>query len=281
MRLVLFNPAVHPLFNSILEYPPQNYSFISPKKPNNKKPQFSEKIRIVAPLKNNSVLALLRYQLRWYIDGSSKKIPNGVALVFSPHRLINCRKKPWVVMVEHIGDLCPIMYDINNLWLYKSFIEKGLSSKWCKKIMTYLETEKITLFELNCEKFKDKIEVVNLAVPPKNFQKEYGKDKVSLLFLGTVRAPAGSSFEERGGRELLEAFKILNKRYKIIELIIRASIPPYIYNTYSRILAEKNVKIFDQIVSSEELDRIMRSSSILLFPGHITPALTFLDAMGY
>lgn len=147
-------------------------------------------------------------------------------------------------MIEHVGDLCPIIYDVKHLWLYRSFIEKVLSSKGCKKIMPYLDTEKMTLFKnLNCERFKDKIEVVNLALPPKNFRKEYGKDKISLLFLGTVhartRAHAGMPFEERGGIELLEAFKTLNKEYNNLELVIRAKVPQYIHSKYSQILAEK------------------------------------------
>jgi len=106
-------------------------------------------------------------------------------------------------MIEHVGDLCPIMYDIKHLGLYRSLIEKVLSSKWCKRIMPYHDTEKVTLFKtLNCEKFKDKIEVVNLAVPPKIFEKEYGKDKISLLFLGTAhKSNIPGSFEERGGLE--------------------------------------------------------------------------------
>jgi len=206
-----------------------------------------------------------------------------VDLIFSPHKLIYSKKKPWVVMIEHVGDLCPIIYDIKHLGLYRSFIEKVLSSKWCKKIMPYLDTEKMTLFKgLNCERFKDKIEVVNLAVPPKNFEKEYGKDKISLLFLGTVhKSNISGGFEERGGIELLEAFKILNKRYSILELVIRTSVPSYIHNKYSQILAGKNVKIFEQVLSREEWENIMKNADIFLFPGHITPALTILDAMSY
>jgi glycosyltransferase involved in cell wall biosynthesis len=203
-------------------------------------------------------------------------------LIFSANRLIYSKKKPWVVMIEHIGDFCPIMYDIKHLGLYRSFIEKVLSSKWCKKIMPYLDNERMTLFRLNCEGFKDKIEVVNLALPPKNFEKEYGKDKISLLFLGTAhKGNIPKSFEERGGLEVLEAFKVLNKRYDNLELVIRSHVPPYICNKYSQVLAGKNVKIFEQVLSMEERDHIMQNADIFLFPGHITPALTFLDAMSY
>lgn len=286
MRQILFDHAgfgFHSMFNSILEYPPQGYEFIFSGKSISKKPQLGKKIRSAVPLKKNSVRRLLWYQLRWYIGDVFQKTSADADLIFSPHKLIFSKKKPWVVVIEHVGDLCPIIYDIKHLWFYRTFIEKVLSSKWCKKIMPYLNTEKLTLFKgLNCERFKDKIEVVNLALPPKNFKKEYGKDKISLLFLGTVhKSNIPGSFEVRGGIQVLETFKILNKKYNNLELVIRSPVPPYIHNKYSQILAEKNVKIFEQVLSKEEWEHIMKNADIFLFPGYITPALTFLDAMSY
>jgi glycosyltransferase involved in cell wall biosynthesis len=285
MRRILFAAGFgfHSLFNSILEYPPQGYEFIFPEKPTGKKPQLSKKIRNAVPLKNNSLRGLLLSQLSWYTGDLFRKTSIEADLIFSANRLIYSKKKPWVVMIEHIGDLCPIMYDIKHLGFYRFFIEKVLSSEWCKKIMPYLDTERMTLFKsLNCEGFKDKIEVVNLAVPPKIFEKEYGKDKISLLFLGTAhKGNIPKSFEERGGLEVLEAFKVLNARYENLELVVRSHVPPYIRNKYSQVLAGKNVKVFEQVLSMEERDHIMQNADIFVFPGHITPALTLLDVMSY
>lgn len=286
MRRILFAHTgfgFHSMFNSILEFPPQGYEFILPNKPISKKPQLSKKIRNAIPLKENSVRRLLWSQLRWYTEDLFKKTSIDADLIFSAHNLVYSKKKPWVVMIEHVGDLCPIIYDVKHLGFYRSFIEKVLSSKWCKKIVPYLDINKMTLFKtLNCERFEDKIEVVNLAVPPKNFEKEYGKDKISLLFLGTAhKSNIPKTFEERGGIELLEAFKILNTRYSNLELIIRSHVPPYIRKKYSQVLAEKNVKIFEQLLSTEEWAHIMKNADIFLFPGHIDPALTILDAMSY
>jgi len=289
MRQILFDYVgigFHSIFNSILENPPQGYEFVFSRKSISEKPHLSRKqlskiIRNAVPLKNNSVCRLLWCRLRWYTDEIFKK--TSTDLIFSAHKLVYSKKKPWVVMIEHVGDLCPIIYDVKHLRLYGSFIEKVLSFKCCKKIMPYLNTEKMTLFKnLNCERFKDKIEVVNLALPPKNFKKEYGKDKISLLFLGTAhKSNIPRSFEVRGGIELLEAFKILNKEYTNLELVIRSPVPPYLHNKYSQILAEKNVKIFEQVLPRQQLEHIMKNADIFLFPGHITPALTILDAMSY
>jgi glycosyltransferase involved in cell wall biosynthesis len=276
------------MFNSILENPPQGYEFVSYRKSISEKPNLSRRRfikmtrnAVPAPLKKNSLGRLLWCGLRWYSNEIFKKTSIDMDLIFSAHSLVYSKKRPWVVMIEYVGDLCPIIYDIKHLWLYRSFIEKVLSSKCCKKIMPYLDTEKMTLFKsLNCERFKDKIEVVNLAIPPKNFRKEYGKDRISLLFLGTVH-PQMMPFEERGGIELLEAFKILNKEYNNLELVIRAKVPKYIHDEYSQILAEKNVKVFEQVLPRQQLEYIMKNADLFLFPGHITPALTILDAMSY
>ena len=286
MRQILFDHAgfgFHSMFNSILEYPPQGYEFIFSRKSTHKKSQLIKEIRKAVPLKKNSVRKLLWCQLRWYTNAVFKKTSTYGDLIFSPYKLVYSKKKPWIVMIEHVGDLCPIIYDTKHLGLYKCFIEKVLSSKRCKKILPYLDTEKMTLFKgLNCEAFKDKIEVVNLALPPKNFKKDYDKDEVSLLFLGTAhKSNISGSFEERGGIELLEAFKILNEKYNNLQLVIRAPVPSYIHNRYSQILAEKNVKIFEQPLSREKWEHIMKNAGILLFPGYITPALTILDAMSY
>jgi glycosyltransferase involved in cell wall biosynthesis len=285
MRRILFDAGVgfHSIFNSVLEYPPQGYEFIFSRRSVSQKPLLSQKMRSAVPWKKNSLRKLLWCQLRWYMDVTFKKRGVEADLVFSAHKLIYSRKKPWVVMVEYVGDLCPIMYDVKHLGFYRSLMEKVLRSKWCKRIMPYLDTERMTFFKnLNCEGFEDKIEVVNLALPPKNFKKEYGKDKVSVLFLGTVhKSNILGSFEERGGIELLEATKILNKRYDNLELVIRSHVPPYIRDKYSQVLAGKNVEIFEQVLSMEERDRIMQNADIFLFPGYITPALTILDAMSY
>jgi glycosyltransferase involved in cell wall biosynthesis len=283
MRRILFDykgVGFHSMFNSILENPPQGYEFVFPKNSVNEKPHLGKLMRKAVPLKNNSVRRALGCWLRWYVN---KKTSTDADLIFSPHHLIYLRKKPWVVMIEHVGDLCPIMYDFKHFWLYKSMIEKILSSECCKKIMPYLNTEKMTLLEnLNCEKFKNKIEVVNLALTPKNFKKEYGKDKISMLFLGTKhQTNITGSFEKRGGIELLEAFKILNKEHNNLELVIAAIIPPYIRNKYSQILSQKNVKTFEYVVLGGKLESIMKNADILLYPGYITPSLTFLDAMSY
>ena len=277
----------HTLFDSILEYPPEDYSFIYSQEKNTSKMRIRDKriakrITNGLSLKTNYVINFLDWQFRWYLNYFFKETRNEADLIFSAHRPI-LKKTPWVVMIEHVGDFCPVYYDLQHLRYYKPLIEKILSSNYCKKIMPYLDTEKKTLTTyLDCTNFESKIEVVNLAILPKIFKKKYGKDRITLLFLGTVHKQViTETFERRGGREVLEAFNILDNKYDNLELIIRATIPLYARHKYSKILTKDNVKIFEHILSFEQFGYIMENSDILLHPGVDTPALTFLDAMSY
>ncbi len=224
----------------------------------------------------------LRWQFRWYLGDPLYKVPSEVKLIFSAHHLV-LQKKAWVAAIEHVGDLCPVMYDIKHLTVYKGFIEKVLRSKYCKRIMPYLNTGKATLLaNLNCGGFQDKIEVVHLGVRPKQFIRNYDKMKVTLLFLGTANVSnIGESFWLRGGREALEAFAILSKQYVDLELIFRTAIPDEVRSRYGGILRSERVKVLDSVLQRQQFEQVMMSADILLFPGYITPAMTLLEAMSY
>ena len=204
-----------------------------------------------------------------------KKIPK-TDFTFSAGHIVT-RNEPWVADCEHITSFTGWSY--RHLKFYRKIIEKFFSSANCKKIMPWTEAGKMTLlYNLNCKKFKEKIETVHLAVEPKNFIKKYDDEKIKLLFVGTINPTNIShSFLERGGFELLNAFQILNKKYDI-ELIIRAKIPQRARKICSKF---KNIKVFEEVMEKEKLDNIFQRSDIFVLPSHITPGMTILDAMSY
>jgi len=274
----------HLLWRELIQYPPDGYEFIVNKKMERKEklPAGRKLSRSVSYAHVLPYIAYFWWWYKWYSRASYEKRPSDVDLTYSAHSLI-LRNEPWVVSLEHVGDLCPVRYDIRHLRLYRSLIEKVLSSKYCKKIMPWLDNGKKTLLlNLNCERFKGKIETVHLAVHPKKFVKKRKKDKVRLLFIGTANiSNVPDTFVVRGGKEVLEAFAILNKKYDDLELIVRSYIPPDIRSRYSEILKSKNVRIIDEILPWKQFEQLFTSSDMLLFPGHLTPALTILDAMSY
>lgn len=277
--------SVHSLFREVIQYPPDGYEFIIDKTIGRKKKLHTIRNSIMPVANYVHMLPYAAYFWWWYklyTGRSLRKIPSNIDLTYSAHRLVS-RREPWVVALEHVGDLCPVQYDIGHLRFYRSIIEKVLSSTYCKKIMPWLDYGKKTLlFNLNCKKFKDKIETVHLAVHPKHFTKKHKKDKVTLLFVGTVHTGnIPESFELKGGKEVLEAFKILSRKYDNLELIIRSYIPSSIESRYSKILKSERIKIIDKILPWKQFEQTFKSSDVFLLPGHRPPGLAILDAMSY
>jgi glycosyltransferase involved in cell wall biosynthesis len=277
--------SFHSLYNELLQYPPSGYEFVVHKRIGEKEEKLSVRQVGVKALKSTHMLPYFRtlsWYSRWRTGAFLQNVPDDMDLVYSANRLF-LNKKPWVLATEHLGDLCPVIYDLEHLSLYKMLIENVLNSRYCKKIIPYLNIGKTTLLKnLNCKYFEGKIEVVHLGIHPKNFVKEHESEKVTFLFVGTANVSnIPGSFEVRGGKELLEAFSILNKKYDNLELILRAKVPDYIRSKYSSMLGSKNVKIVDGVLPFEQFDQVMKSADILIFPGYITPAMTLLDAMSY
>jgi len=164
-----------------------------------------------------------------------------------------------------------------HLKRYHKSVENLLASDNCKKIICWGELSKNTiLHNLNCEWFKDKIVIVPHAVYKKDFVKQYSKDKVKLLFVGS--ANIDGDFELKGGKEALEAFVQLRKKYDNIEMVVRSDIPKEIKAKYTGI---DGLRIIDTIIPWPEMEKEYKSADIFLFPGHHTPFMSLLDAMSY
>jgi glycosyltransferase involved in cell wall biosynthesis len=272
----------HSLFNSILENPPEGYKIFYKK----------NKYKSISNIQYQTFRSQLKYlnffpimylveEFKLFMSHIYEKDLTDFDLVLSAHRIMNLKKVPWIVMIEYVGDLCPKIYDINNIRFYKSYIEKSLMSDSCKSIIPYLNEEKKTLFRyLDCSKFKEKIKVVHLSVFPKKFIKKYDKETILLLFLGSSNN-INSHFRARGGIEVLEAFREIDKKYSNIELILRAKLPIEILKKYSKLLSKPNIKIIDRLLPIKKFNNLMENSDILLFPGYITPAMTFIESMSY
>ena len=130
---------------------------------------------------------------------------------------------------------------------------------------------------MNCESFAHKVEVVPLAVRQKDFAKDYShKETIKLLFIGS--ANIAGEFEINGGKEVLEAFIHLTKKYNNLELIVRSDIPQGIKAKYNGL---HNLRLIEEIIPWEQLELEFKSADIFLFPAHTTPGLVILDAMSY
>jgi glycosyltransferase involved in cell wall biosynthesis len=199
--------------------------------------------------------------------------PAGTALTYSIDHLI-FRSEPWVVEVEYASALAgasPV-----HLKRFQGIVETTLASRYCRRIIVWSEAGKKSLLaDLNSQGFKDKCEVIHLAVPRKAFVKKHHNGRIKLLFVGS-----GSSkgvFEWRGSG-IFEVFAALRKRYENLELVVRSDVPKYLKDRYRSL---ENMRIMDTSVPREVVEHEFESADIFIFPSYTTAPLTILEAMSY
>lgn len=185
-------------------------------------------------------------------------------LIHSSRGFLVLNKKPWVVDLEHVGS-----FGAFHKEKVKRIAIKFLKSNWCKKILPHSIAAKnslINAWKINDRKILDKIEIMYPAINKRNIKK-VKKDEISIGFLATRGA-----FYEKGGRELLEAFKILSKKYDNIRLIMKVKPPEEIIKRYSLPKVEFLTKHFN---TREELFReFYEKIDIFVLP-------TYVDSFGY
>lgn len=265
---------MHSLYEELIDYPPPGYQFVTKGTSWDKAFSVAAKINVTYVFQERILSKMLPVNLSKAYLERFKKPPEGTALTYATGHLV-FRKEPWVVDLEFVTQLTG--YSVRHFKRYKKLIEKILASRHCKKIICWTEAGKRTVLEnLNCESFTQKVEVVHLGAPKKNFSKEYAKKEVKLLFV--TSANIGGQFELYGGKEVLEAFIRLRKKYGNLNLTIRSDMPYSIKRRYQGI---EGLQIIEEIIPWDLLEAEFQSADIFLFPAYATPGMVILDAMSY
>jgi len=266
---------IHSLYKELVLNPPAGYQFVTQGISWDKVFSVASRINPVYAFQKRILSKMIPVNLAKAYLERLKKPPKGTVLTYATGHLV-FRKEPWIVDVESVTQLAG--GNIKHLKRYRKLIEKVLASRYCKRIICWTEVERKTfLANLDCQGFENKIETVHLAVRKKNFIKDYtSKDRVKLLFVGSVNIRG--SFDLKGGKEVLEAFVELKKKYPNLELVIRSDIPQSIKNKYRGVA---DLKIIDKVIPWELLEQEFKFADIFLFPAHTTPAMVILEAMSY
>ena len=193
---VFFNPGVHPQFAEIFNYPPKEikYHFKLSKEDYN-----SDSTR----KKRAIITKIHKFGIpRMALVPKAEKYD----LIHSTRGILILNRKPWIIDIESGAAFCGLNWKNLKNSLMQKIIIKMLSSPYCKKIIPQSESAKKSLLEnIDCSKFKHKIETLYLAYrTTKLKRKKSGKVRLSFI---------GRTFYEKGGHHLLEAFKILDKKY--------------------------------------------------------------------
>ncbi len=210
----------------------------------------------------------------WYRTTGLWQEPPQSDMIYSSQHLV-FKNIPWVVDLEFASALV----GYGRIRPYKRLVERTLASRFCKKIMPWTEAaEKSLRLSLDCREFEHKIETVCLAVPPRQISGREESGKVRLLFVGTGNTfNVLRSFELKGGRELLLAFKQLVQKYDNVELTIRSDVP----EEYRDICLRLGIRVLTGLLPYDQLAREFAQADIFVFPGHQTPGAVILDAMSF
>ena len=264
---------LHSLHQGLIDYPPSGYEFVATRSRQVKIFKVISKVSYSYPvaLQVDKVIPL---NLALSYLEMLRKVPRDVDLVYSCEHLF-FKKMPWVVELEYVNPL--IGYSVKHFMKYKGLIQKTLASEYCRKILCQTEAAKRTvLLNLDCTEFEHKLALLPHSVVKKKFSKKSNQGKVKLLFVASGNIPG--QFEIKGGREALQAFALLSKKYDNLELIIRSDVPRGIRRQYS---GWANINIIGESIPWEQLAHEFESADIFLLPAHNTPFLVFLDAISY
>lgn len=206
-----------------------------------------------------------------------KKAPLGTDLTYAVlHPLF--RPEPWVM------DMCgeqPHVLVSTEAWFrrFRAVLTRLLLSPYCRKIIYHVEAgKKALLSSLRIPELEEKIEVVYPAVPKRRFAKPCEGGVVRLLFVSSGNFDIDWQFRDKGGLVLLEAFRVLRQRFPNMELVMRSRVPAQVK---ARLGSMCGVRIIEEILPWQEFEKLFVTSDLLVCPAHLTPSMTFLDAMSY
>ena len=262
---------------NLIAYPPQGYQFVANETRMEKGFKIAAKIDFAYTMQELLFKVAPVYLVKAYLE-KLRRIPKGADLTYAiTHPVF--RKEPWVIDMQCEQPAIFTGYDERHFNRYRGILKRVFTSKYCKGIVCWVDAGRNAfLSQMDCEGLEGKVGVVHAAVPKRDFTKEYQPGKIRLLFVNSANMNQGIHFEEKGGKEILEAFLQLNKKYNNLELVIRSGMAESLKSKYSKL---SNIKIIDRLIPWAELEQEWKTADIFVQPTHITPAVVFLDAMSY
>jgi glycosyltransferase involved in cell wall biosynthesis len=259
---VFLNVGEHPIYDSIKKFPPTGISYINLKKEKRKN------LLLIYQRRKNIIrnfLAKLTSTLRiprmFYFKTNAQ-------LIHTSRGIIPLNKIPWVMDIEHAKSF----FDDHKV-LYsnraRNIVRKFIFSNFCKKLMPHCFMSKNSLLSAFGKDLEEKIEVVYPAIQKRKFSNKK-KERVTIAFVA-------NKFFEKGGKEVLEAFKIISQKYDV-DLIMKCRIPERERGKYKEL---NRITIIEENLPYEELfEKIYSRSDIFVLPSYIdTFGFSLLEAM--
>ena len=275
MKTIYLEPIwkLHSLYREYVDFPPEGYEFMSSRPTAGGLVRRLSKVAASYSLQRQLSRIMPLALMKSYLE-SFKNVPREVDLTFACEHLV-LRKEPWVTDVGCFANF--LSGDYQHFQRYKRIIERALGSPWCKKILCWSEFGRESLLgNLDGRRFEDKVEVLPLACRRRDFVKKDEEGKVKLLFVNSANILA--EFDVKGGKEALEAFALLTRKYENLEVTLRSDLPVAFRRRYQGV---RGLHIIDKVVPWDQLEQEFMSADIFVMPTYTGIASAILEAMSY
>lgn len=166
----------------------------------------------------------------------------------------------WVYQMEGLHPNHKIFHD--------EFLKRTTADN-CKKIIPWSNAAKREIVR-DCPQVEEKIEVVQPTVYPKDYDKNYGKDTINILFVSR------RGFFQKGGRELLLAYRQISSKYNNVRLNMICNDVP---ESFKKDVPNAN---FLEPMPRDRLEAYYKDADIYVLPQYgDTYNMSCIEAMSY
>ncbi len=267
--LLTHPPTTHTYYAEMIAAQPPGVAFVWNQKPLLASIQESSFKKIAVLILRSLGLPNLRFVRRNAV--------NDVDVIHSCQNLL-LANRPWVVDIEHGCPFVGIHFSRLQKVMTRKIIKLILASQFCQAILPWTNTAAEGLLKTldRDEVIAKKIQTVYPAVQTaERIDYKERSDELKLLFV--VNYPEWNFFL-KGGRELIEAYRILRPKTGNLSLIVVGPVPSSIVSECSRVPGI----LLPGKVSRSQLYQLYRKSAIYVMPSYSdTFGMVFLEAMAF
>lgn len=248
---------IHFAYQELLNHPPDGIKFV------NKEEYLTDYESI--NYKERTLLAKLKSLLGHVPIPTYKHTEHNADLIYAS-QLLPLTDTPWICDLEHPSALTRFHQEALENPIAKRLIRRAILSKQCRAVTTWTERAKESLLHIFPE-FASKAHVVRPSITPLEVMEDH--DPNHLLFVGLI-------FERKGGREALEAFRIIRKENPKAHLTMITKLP----DEYRSLANQEGVTIIDKVDRKTLYKDYFAKAGIFFLPTlQDTYGLVFLEAM--
>jgi glycosyltransferase involved in cell wall biosynthesis len=253
---VFINAGSHPIYSDLVKFPPPGVKYVNPVKSFDVRVDSNFQKRIAIEILNMLPIPRMLY-FRTDAD-----------IIHSTRGIIALNKRPWVMDIENVGSFVNHKYEKAKNSIVKSITEKYLNSSSFKKLLPHSLIGGKSITSCFKIKSKEKIEVLYPTTKVEKIGKRKG-DKINILFVGRY-------FYQKGVHDLLEAFKILRRKYDV-SLTVVSNVPKEVQDSHKDMditFREPNIKRKDLF------KRFYGGADIFIYPTYFdTSSFVVIEAM--